>query len=84
MQRKANGADGQTRFVYDVRGRLIRITDPLGGTTIRAYTPLGQSRFGGMVRLVAVRSDSVAINFRIFWVGELIVKVGHCGKTYGA
>ena len=33
---------GRTRFEYDVRGRLVRITDPLGGVTTRTYTATDQ------------------------------------------
>ena len=33
-----NGVGGRTRFEYEVRGRLIRISDPLGGVTTRTYT----------------------------------------------
>ena len=33
---------GRTRFEYDTRGRLIRITDPLGGVTTRTYTATDQ------------------------------------------
>lgn len=29
---------GRTRFEYDVRGRLVRIIDPLGGATTRTYS----------------------------------------------
>ena len=33
---------GRTLFEYDVRGRLVRITDPLGGVTTRTYTATDQ------------------------------------------
>ncbi|QGW82230.1 Ig-like domain repeat protein [Variovorax paradoxus] len=72
---QTNGAGGRIKYDYDLRGNLIRTTQPLGQTTLAAYDALNR-------KIIEMDANGAVAAWRYDYFGQLKRHTDIGGATY--